>query len=214
MSSALNILGYISATAVLIPLIIAFINYKYINDYIRPLFIYFITSFIAEVITNTMLAYGMKISLALLIYTILEGILISSFYYRFFRQHLKPGIIYVITTAFVLISIACCYVFDFQTADFYARAMECFIFTSYCLFLFYYVLKNLVFDNLLSSPIFWINTGILFYFSGNLIIFIFSEYIANHRSPSYILLWKSIHTFFNVSMNFLFGIGFWKLRTK
>jgi hypothetical protein len=216
MDSALDILGYISALAVMIPLIFAFINFKHIRNYTWSLFIYFITSLLVEVISNMLLAFHMMINLSLVAftYTILECILISLFYYRFFRQYTRARIIHLITILFVLVSMVCAYAFDLQKVDFYARAMECFIFTSYCLFLFYYVLKNLVFDNLLNSPIFWINTAILFYFAGNLIIFIFSEYITNHRSESYILLWKSIHTFFNVSMNILFGIGFWKLRTK
>jgi hypothetical protein len=214
MGSALDTLIYISALAVLIPLVFAFINFKHIRDYTWPLFIYFIASFIIEIIINIQFAFLLKIELAGFTYTLLECTLISLFYYRFLRQDLKAGIIKIITALFIVASLVGVYVFDLQKADFYARAVESFIFTTYCLFLYYYVLKNLVFDSLLDSPIFWINTAILLYFSGNLIIFIFSEYIARHQTDSYMLLWQSIHTFFNVSMNILFGIGFWKLRTK
>lgn len=214
MGSALNILGYISTSAVVVPLIIACLNFKYISDYTKPLFFYFIASFVTEITCIILDKYYITITPILFIYTILEFILISLFYYRFLNRYIKSSIINIISILFILVSILCIYIFGLQKADLYARTLESFALPSYCLFLFYYVLKNLVFDNLLDSPIFWINTAILLYFAGNLVIFIFSEYIANHRSESYLLLWKSIHTFFNVSMNILFGIGFWKLRTK
>jgi hypothetical protein len=214
MRVALDTLGYISSSAAMIPLIFAFINFKHVRDYTWPLLIYFIASFIIEVILNIQFAFRLKINLPAFTYTILEFTLISLFYYRFFRQYMKADIINIITILFMLVSMAGVYVYGLQKTDLYARAVESFILTTYCLFLFYYVLKNLIFDNLLNSPIFWINTAILFYFAGNLVIFIFSEYISKHQTNSYMLLWASIHTFFNVSMNILFGIGFWKLRTK
>lgn len=208
------ILSHISALFSLVPLMVALYNYKYIKDYFRPLFFYLVVSVIVEAIAFVLRLGNTSPKMLPYIYTLLEFTFLSLFYSMLFRHYFKPIIFNLLIILFPIISFLLCQIFEFRSGDHYSVAIEAIVMISYCLFLFYYILKNLIFENLLQSPVFWINTGILFYFAGNFTIFIFGDFIASHREGAFPLLWKSIHTFFNISMNILFGIGFWKLRTK
>lgn len=214
MTDVSNILEHISQAIAFVPLLVAFINYKYIKDYVKPMFLYAVASLISDLLVFILNSLDYKIISVLYVYTLVEFTLVSLFFSRFFRKYFNPVFFNVMIFIFIPVTFLLSGLFGFQKSDHYAITSESFIFTAYCLFLFYYVLKNLVLDDLLSSPMFWFNTGILFYFAGNLTIFIFSDYIMHHLSGAHYILWRSIHTFFNVSMNILFSIGFWKTRAK
>lgn len=48
----------------------------------------------------------------------------------------------------------------------------------YALAYFYYLIKKLPEENLLKFPMFWINSAIIFYFSGTVILSLFRDYIV------------------------------------
>ncbi|MBA3683208.1 MAG: hypothetical protein H0W73_18890 [Bacteroidetes bacterium] len=101
-----------------------------------------------------------------------------------------------------------------KSMDNFSTSLESIIFIFYSISFFYYALKNLIFENLLSTPLFWLNTAILIYFSGNLILFVFSNYMAQTDPVKYGILWAVIHTFFNVLYNVLLSVGFWKAKNR
>lgn len=60
-----------------------------------------------------------------------------------------------------------------------SRSVETLIIISFCITYFYALLKNLPNRYLERTPMFWINVGLLLYFSSSLFIFIFSNYVLN-----------------------------------
>ncbi len=214
MNSISTTLEYISLIISFTPLAIALLNRKYIEKHLTPIFLFVIISAIFEVLGRIFMAAHLSRVVVFYIYTLIEFTLVSLFYSIFLRTYTNTAIINSLIPIFIIISFIFSRVYDLLKADHYALALEAFIFTCYCLFLFYFIMKRLIFEHITQSPVFWINTGIMFYFSGNLVIFIFSSYITNHLTGGYALLWDSIHTFFNVAMNVLFSIGFWKTRVK
>jgi len=209
-----KILGNISQIICLLPLSVAVINFRYLKGYLKPLFFLSIAGAFAELLSYVLFTTHHRMLIVSYTYTLTEFTFISLFYNVFFRQYMKTFIFILVIPLFFAFCILVSYLYGVQRADHYNLAMECFVFTCYCLFLFYFLLKNLLFDNLLKAPVFWINTGILFYFTGNLTIFIFSSYLAEHPSERNCLLWDVTHTFFNVAMSVLFSIGLWKARVK
>ena len=101
-----------------------------------------------------------------------------------------------------------------NTTDSLSLTIESFILVVSTLFFYFYVLKNLIFDDLLSQPVFWMSTAVLFYFSGNFVLFVCGNYMARLDIDKYVILWTIIHTFFNVLYNVFLSIGFWKTRIK
>ena len=205
---------YISAFFSLLPFASSLIFFKKIDNLLRPVFLLCLLSLIAETIGILTLKNTNVRLTNFYVYTLCEFTLLSIFFILFFRDFFTPRLLYAILVIYLLISPVIVAFYGVVTADHVSVPFESIVFTCYCLYLFYFVLKNLIYESLVSQPVFWINTGILFYFAGNLINFIFMSYIANHLSDKYNLLWGMIHTFFNILMNIFFSIGFWKLRTK
>lgn len=147
-------------------------------------------------------------------FTVIEFAFISLFYALFFKNYFNPILIYSLIPVFLVVAFMDYKLNGLNSMDNFSTSVESIIVVFYSLFFFYYVLKNLVFENLLSTTVFWLNTAILFYFSGNMILFVFSNHMAQTDNKKYIILWAVIHTFFNVLYNTLLSLGFWKARTR
>jgi len=83
----------------------------------------------------------------------------------------------------------------------------------YSLIAFFHLIQNPVYPNILKAPLFWFNTAILLYFSGNLFLFVFSNYLQSHYAKVSPALW-GIHSLLNIVFYFLIRLGFWKTAAK
>jgi hypothetical protein len=193
-------------------LIIGITNFKSAPAYLKPLLLYLAIVVPIEIWSAIHIIFRENNMYLFRIFTILEFTLLSLFYYRFFKAYFNSNFFYVVLPVFYAIAF-----FDYQKngwdkLDDLSISVESVVFICYSLFLYYYVLKNLLFNNLLNSSVFWINTGILLYFSGNLVLFVFSNYLLVSNNSVHNILWSTIHTFFNLTYNILLSIGFWKAR--
>jgi hypothetical protein len=204
---------YIIYLSELFPLVIACVNYKHIKGYLFPLFVFFILSVAIEFSGYMLLKLKYDINLLFYGYTLIEFTTISLFYAMFFKTYFNSKLINYFTLFFIATSLIC-YRTNLTRADNITMIVEFIVLTGYSLFLFYYILKHLIYVDLLREPVFWINAAVLFYFSGDLVLFVFKDYIVNHYSERYDLFWSITHTFFNVLMNVFFSLGFWKIRRK
>lgn len=196
------------------PLILAFINIKTIKSFLVPYFFLIIISLGIEGLNMFFAESGANNTHIFHFFTIAEFTLISLFYSFFFKKYFNPVLIYLIIPVFLVIAYIDYRLNGLNSMDNFSTSIESIVLIFYSLFFFYYVLKNLVFENLLATPVFWLNTAVLFYFSGNFILFIFSNYMAKSDPMKYMLLWGIIHTFFNVLYNVLLSVGFWKTRAR
>ena len=97
---------------------------------------------------------------------------------------------------------------DFNRMDSFALSVGSISLMAMSLLFFYQLLNNLDIKNIFIYPFFWINVGVLIYFSGSFFSFIFAEYIA--FSPD-----KNITQYIGISAILLFfhriflAIGLW-----
>jgi hypothetical protein len=94
-----------------------------------------------------------------------------------------------------------------------SMSVECIVPACYALYVFYYFMQQTEYENVRLLPVFWINSAVLVYFLGNLLLFLFNDYFAATAPVSYVILWSVIHTFFNVFFNGLISVAFWKAQT-
>lgn len=203
----------VSSSLCLVPFIIALINLNKIDLILKPVFWLVVINVAVEIVNYIHVHFNLTNDYLFQYYTVVEFGLISLFYSFFFKNYFKPVIINILIPIFFIAAFIDYKVYSYSTYNF-SPSVECILLIFYALFFFYYVLKNLIFENLLAMPIFWTNAAILFYFSGNLILFIFSNYIAKSDPSGYGILWGVIHTFFNILFNVILSIGFWKTRVK
>ena len=213
-TSILRIVSDFSIAASLMPILIATGYFKYMDKIILPLYILIIVSGSVDILNKIYMDKAINNSYIFHLFTIIEFFLISLFYFRFFKQYLFPHIILFFTLAFLIGIIIDYKMNGLNSMDSFSISMESLIFSFYSLFLFYFILKNLIFENLLNSSVFWFNSAVLFYFSGNLILFIFSNYVMAASMKVHYILWALIHSFFNIVFNLFLSIGFWKAKIR
>ena len=100
--------------------------------------------------------------------------------------------------------------YGFETFNTYARPIGNILFIFFAISYYYKLLKDLKVRYLERNPMFWINTGILIYFSGSLFLFIFSNYILKNVQLN-ILFW-AIHAGLNIFIHIFYAIGLWLSR--
>ncbi len=213
-ATLLHIIPLISAVISFIPFVTALVNLKKVKSFFIPLFILLIFNVIMELLNIIFSESGENNMYIYHCFTIVEFTLISLFYSFFFQQYFTPLLINLLIPVFLLAAYIDYKVNGLESMDNYSTSIESIVFIFYSLSFFYYALKNLIFENLLATPVFWINTAILLYFSGNLILFIFSNYMGRIDPIKYGVLWVVIHSFFNMLYSILLSIGFWKTKAK
>jgi hypothetical protein len=86
-----------------------------------------------------------------------------------------------------------------------SSAIDGLVLITVCIAFFYKLLNELKIANIHRLPILWIAFATLFYYSGNLFVFLASNYLETYVDSS-LLIWK-LHNILNVTKNMLFAIG-------
>jgi len=209
-----NVLCNVSFYSAFIPLIAAIINYKYIQKSLTSIFILLIIAIVVEVVGKLLREKGENNFFLFHGFTIIEFTLLSLFYYNFFKKYFNSLFIIVLIFGFVGVAFVDYKINGLNDMDSFSGSTECLILTIYSLYLFYFVLQKLVFSNLLSQPVFWINSAVLLYFAGNLLLFIFSNDLLKTDLTKHYLLWAVIHSFCNIFYNLFLTVGFWKAKIQ
>lgn len=195
-----------------IPLIIGIIRKKYLIQELLIIFIFICNSVFFEVISKTMASYKIPNLYLFHLYVLMEFLFISWFYYELFKKYVSPKIIPAIYVFFVAFSLIDTFVwhnpFSFNS---YAKTLECMIIVIYTVFYLYKTFDEFQDEDPSDTPIFWINAGFLFYFSGCLFLFTFSNFILTQGKPMGMVVW-AIHALFIIIMYLLISVGLWKSK--
>ena len=147
-------------------------------------------------------------------YSVFEFSLWVFFYFLFYKEHVRS---YPIIFSLIPVFFVVCYI-DYRfnglnSMDDLSTSIESLILTFFSLVSFSLIMVRNNFKNLLSTPFFYINTGVLLYFLGNLSLFAFINYISKIESENYTATW-AIHSILNIIFNLLLFIAFLKSKTK
>lgn len=144
------------------------------------------------------------------IYTPVEFILFALFYKSFFDSIKKTHLHYFAIALFICIAaFDTFFINDLMTVNNFSDSIESIVFIIYSLSAFFFVMKKLMYKDLLNSYFFWINTAVLIYFAGNLFLFLFSNHLQQSDHAKYMALYN-IHSVTNIIYYILITIGFWK----
>ena len=144
------------------------------------------------------------------VYAAVELLLLLLVYKTVFT-HLKSDILFNILIIFSLVL----WVLDWLLNDGVNKILSVtFVYKSFLMLMFsmyyYYVLiRDLETESIYDNPMFWFNTGVLVYFSGNLFVFSFSNFIVNLQSISIWQIHNGLHLFYLLG----FAFAFWKSKT-
>jgi hypothetical protein len=194
----------------LLPFLIAIFRFKYLKDELRFVLYFIILGIFFEILSRTIYYYDPKLNSlpALHLYTTLEFIIIGFFYNQFFKSFFHKSLLPTIISLFVLFAIInAIYIQKIYNFNTYASGLESILIISLSLLCFYKMLIELDTRSPTKQPVFWINSGFLFYFAGNLFVFILSNFI---KGDNYLLtLAWGMHALFMVILHIFIGIGLW-----
>jgi hypothetical protein len=207
-----NLITYTSAFFVIIPIFIGGATLKRQSIESRTIIALLVVSLLVETLSYFILTANNIILMH--IYTFIEFSLLSVFFKLFFGSKFSFKMLFLLICLFLLIAgFDAFFLNDFYTINNFSTSIEAISMIIFSVVAFYFTLKNLLFDNILATPFFWINTAILIYFSGNLFLFLFSNYLQKHQILNYKMLFIN-HSFLNIVFYILISIGFWKVEKK
>ena len=194
----------------LVPLLIGFSRRAKSNKLLWLLCLLLLASIILDIINAFLLPYlGISSLVGFHAFTAIEFTL----YLFIFRQIIENSflcrfIIWIVLAFWIYKLIDVTFLTGEQTFDSTATTIEAVSCIFFCLYFYHQTLQNLPVESLERYPPFWICAGILLYFSGNLLLFLFSSYIL-HQGYQYSLVHWSVHAIFSLLKYAAFSIGIW-----
>ena len=210
--SLTNFIVQYTSWVIPIPLIIGLYKRKYLHPELNSIIYFLINSVVFESISKTMQIYKIPNLYLFHLYVLTEFFFISWFYYELFKKYISPKIIPTVYIIFIIFSLIDTFVWHNPfTFNSYAKTLECIIIVSYTVFYLYKTFDEFQDEDPSDTPVFWINAGFLFYFSGCLFLFTFSNFILTQGKPMGMIVW-ALHAFFVIIMYSLISIGLWKSK--
>ena len=96
----------------------------------------------------------------------------------------------------------------FETINALSRSISCFYLLFIGIYYLYAVYKYEIHQNLAKSSAFWINAGLLFYFSSSFFTFLMSKKILSLEVTDFFSAGWLVHATANVMKNVVITIGF------
>jgi hypothetical protein len=208
-----SLLSDISTMTVLIPFIVGLLLRRYLNPAERVLLWLITITIPIELVCYMLSRKGIPNLLIYRGYTVLEFTLISMFYIRFMSPSRMATVLKIQAFIFLVVAGLDLSVNGPEALDQFSTTTESVLLILYSVIAFFYLLQNPVQMRVIDIPVFWFNTAVLLYFSGNLFVFIFSNYIEQHSSHAFSEMW-SIHSIMNIVFYILISIGFWKTKAR
>lgn len=198
-----------SSSFLVVSLAVAVWRYRYLTKELAYVGAFLALSLSGEVISTILSQRGIPNLFLLHFYTMLEFALIGLFYHRYFRGFyppwLVPGMI-VIFVAFAIINMV--YLQHLTEFNTYARGLEGLLTIVLTLMCFYKMLTELEAKSPDQHPVFWINTGYLFYFAGSLFLFILSNVVLKENESLNFMTW-GFHACLLALLHLFIAIGLW-----
>lgn len=143
------------------------------------------------------------------LYTLGEVVLLSLIYWtQFDNKLLKKGVLIVSASLLLFSIINSVFIQSIYTFNSNAATLENCVLIFYSLIYFNQLLRAPELSDLGANPMFWINAGVLVYFSGSLIVFLTSNYLIPKSSDLQSAVW-SLHSVINIVHYLIYAIALW-----
>jgi hypothetical protein len=202
---ALNLSSTISG---LFPVIVALFNYKHLDKALKIAALFFLVSTIFDwllELTKIAPAIGMVNNYPLLhLFTVVSIIFFAAiYYYAFFNPVVKRTVLILSAVALLLVSFNSIFIEGIWEYPSSSITVLCVLNIFLSLAYFYQLLTRQEFIHIEKQGLFWINAGVLFYFSINIFLFMLFERINSAHKENYYM----IHIITNIIANLLYTTG-------
>lgn len=204
---------YIAGGSLLIPIIIAFINYKFLTKPLRVLFFFNVFTLVLNTLNIILSTLSIQDLYLVHLYAIFEFAFIS----WFFALQFKGWLVKAIPPLVIVFTIWCIlnffYVQTFGQLNTYTRSVEAIIIIAYCLI---FINKQSQVDashKWGDLSLNWVSAGLLIFYSCCFFIFMFSNYLIRADKHIIFIVYGSYDVIL-IAENILFAIAFYKCKKQ
>ncbi len=209
LDNTLWVIGSISGATILLPLVAGCLRYKKLSVSMHILLLLLLYSSINTAVTSWLAIKGINNLLFINIFTLVELTLLGWVFHRVFESRGLKG--------FTMVAILACAAFSVINLFFiqglsainsYSLALGSMLLTVLALLFYYKIFREEKVQRLERYPLFWLSSGVLLYFAGNLFVFLFSSYVLSD-SPNALYAEWSIHSVLYIMTNLIYTAAFW-----
>jgi hypothetical protein len=200
-----NILNYLSLFSGVLPVAAALYNYKHLDKVLKIAAVFFIISSFFDILLFTIPKLGVKNNSPFLhLFTVISIVFYGLIYYHSFYIPLFKKITVALSILTLIVlgynAIGDDKIMSFPTISYTFLSV---VLNILSLLYFYQLLNNKEFTHIEKQAMFWINSGVLFYFGINIFLFMLFVRIESHNGGD---LWV-IHDLTNIFANVLYSVA-------
>ena len=199
------LLAYVSIVSDILPLVAALYNYKQLDRVLKLFALFCLVSFSFDLLEMILSKLQVRNNFPLFhLYDLLAILFFTAIYYRaFFKPILKK--IALVLGSIALVGVICnALLFEnIWTYPSISNTILCMLMIILSLTYFYQLLTRQEFVHIEKQGLFWVNAGIIFYFSINIFLFmLYNKINENVRNDYYMILSVT-----SIIANLLYSVG-------
>lgn len=201
----ISVLTALSVLSAIFPLFAALLNYRRLDHILRIAAVFFIISalFDLALVLITAVRWGSKmylIHLFIAISVIFFGLI---YYHAFYAPVLKKITAFLASAVLLTVLLNAFFIQGIRTYPSLSNTVQSVLFTALSLLYFYQLFNRQEFIHIEKQALFWINAGVLIYFSVNIFMFMLYNQLPSQERA----LYYEIHSVTNIFVNILYAIG-------
>ncbi|HAL82079.1 MAG TPA: hypothetical protein DCO83_07470 [Mucilaginibacter sp.] len=194
-----------STVSGVLPVIAALYNYRHLDKALKIAAGYFVLSVLSDLVLEVSKRMGMVNNLPVIhIYIALSILFFAAiYYYAFFKPAAKKATIVMAVLALLVVIFNMIFMEGIWDYPSLSNTVLSLLLICFSLAYFYQLLNRQEFIHIEKQGLFWINAGVLFYFSITIFLFmLFKRMIIAHQEGYYI-----INNITNIIANVLYSVG-------
>ena len=210
-----NLIIYLSAISVLIPLVVGLIKIRTLSYLLRVLFVYICICSVTEILCHLTAHKNPKIfHLTQNLFTVVECLILLYIFVIEFSSKTFRVLILTLSSSFLFLNVAVYYWFSSIFSDNnIASTAESIVIIFVSLLYFYNLALETKTLKRWENSFLWINIAVLLYFSTSFCPFLFSKQLANKEAPTGYFIFQSFQRLINIIYNTMLAVALWKPRT-
>jgi hypothetical protein len=198
---ALNVSSTVSG---LFPVLAALYNYKYLDKILKIAALYFLVSSLFDWVLEFTKVVSNNNLPAIHLFIVISIVFYAAIYYNaFFNRVLKKVTIILAAIALLIVIFNVIFIEGIWEYPSMSNTVLGVLVIFFSLAYFYQLLNRQEFIHIEKQGLFWINAGVLFYYSINLFLFMLLRKIIAAHLEDYFM----IHIITNIIANILFTVG-------
>ena len=205
-----TLLTDVSLISVSLPLFVVIWKRKLFKGALAVFAIYVITVAITELLTGALGQFEINNHPVLHIFVIVEFAILSIAYYWAIHNLLAQRIVVFGIICFTCFSlyytISVSSIYKFNSIP---RTVESIYFIGLTFYFFLWIVQNSSAKSITMEPMFWINSGVLIYFAGSVILYLLTDVVSQMNQEVQSRMYSVIHSLSNIAFNLALARGLW-----